>query len=72
MLHRKNALFYKTERGADTGDVLMSVIQTCALNGVNVWEYLVAVVKNERAVGRDPTAWLPWNYAPPTVREQAA
>jgi len=72
VLHRKNALFYKTERGAATGDVVMSVIQTCAVNGVNVWEYLVAVVRNERAVGRDPTAWLPWNYAPPTVREQAA
>ena len=72
VLHRKNALFYKTQRGASTGDCLMSVIQTCAVNGVNVWEYLVAVVRNERAVGRDPTEWLPWNYASPGVREQAA
>ncbi len=72
VLHRKNALFYKTERGAATGDVVMSVIQTCAVNGVNVWEYLVAVVRNERAVGRDPTKWLPWNYVSPAVRQQAA
>ncbi|MDQ3258365.1 MAG: IS66 family transposase [Acidobacteriota bacterium] len=72
VLHRKNALFYKTERGAATGDVVMSVIQTCAVNGVNVWEYLVAVVRNERAVGRDPTEWLPWNYVSPGVRERAA
>jgi len=63
VLNRKNALFYKTQRGASTGDCLMSVIQTCAVNHVNVWEYLLAVVTNERAVGRDPTAWLPWQYA---------
>jgi len=50
----------------------MSVIQTCAVNHVNVWEYLVALVKNERAVGRDPTKWLPWNYVSPAVRQQAA
>ena len=72
VLNRKNSLFYKTERGAETGDVLMSVIQTCAVNHINVWEYLVAVVKNERAVGRDPTKWLPWNYVSLAVRQQAA
>lgn len=60
VLHRKNALFYKTEVGARVGDVLMSVIETCRLNGVNVWEYLLAVVRDERAVGRDPARWLPW------------
>ncbi|MBA3440492.1 MAG: IS66 family transposase [Pyrinomonadaceae bacterium] len=72
VLQRKNALFYKTERGAATGDMLMSVIETCRMNGVNVWEYLVAVVKNERAVGRDPTAWLPWEYAAEVRARQAA
>jgi len=72
VLHRKNALFYKTERGASTGDVLMSVIRTCRLNHVNVWEYLLSLVRNERAVGRDPQRWLPWNYAAPEVRQQAA
>jgi len=75
VLNRKNALFYKTERGASTGDCLMSIIKTCALNHVNVWEYLLALVRNERLVGRDPTQWLPWNYAaaPPSERrEQAA
>ncbi len=35
VLQRKNALFYKTERGAATGDILMSVIETCRLNEVN-------------------------------------
>ena len=74
VLNRKNSLFYKTQRGASTGDCLMSVIQTCALNHIKVWEYLLAVVRNERLVGRDPTQWLPWNYraAPSERREQAA
>ncbi|MBA2732975.1 MAG: IS66 family transposase [Acidobacteria bacterium] len=72
VLNRKNALFYKTERGAAVGDVLMSVIKSCALNHVNVWEYLLAVVKNARSVERDPTAWLPWLFVMPEVRQQAA
>ncbi len=72
VLQRKNALFYKTERGASTGDCLMSMIETCRLNGVNVWEYMLAVVTNERAVGRDPTKWLPWTFAAPEVRQRAA
>lgn len=72
VLHRKNALFYKTEGGADVGDLMMSVIQTCALNHINVWEYLLWVVRNERAVGRDPRAWLPWKFAPPEVAARAA
>ncbi len=63
VLNRKNALFYKTERGAATGDMLMSVIETCRLNKVNGWEYLLEAVRNERAVRRDPTRWLPWQYA---------
>lgn len=72
VLHRKNALFYKTEAGAAVGDMLMSVIETCRLNRINVWEYLLAVVRNERAVGRDPTRWLPWDFAPPEVQKMRA
>ena len=29
VLHRKNALFYKTLHGAEVGDVFMSLIHTC-------------------------------------------
>ena len=32
-LHRKNALFYKTRNGARVGDLFMSLIYTCQLNG---------------------------------------
>ncbi|MFQ5464077.1 MAG: IS66 family transposase, partial [Phycisphaerae bacterium] len=31
ILHRKNALFYKTENGAHVGDIYMSLIYTCEL-----------------------------------------
>jgi transposase len=35
ILHRRNACFYKTENGAHVGDLFMSLIHTCELNGVN-------------------------------------
>ena len=35
VLHRKNALFYRTMNGAQVGDLFMSLIHTCQLNGVN-------------------------------------
>jgi hypothetical protein len=34
ILHRKNALFYKTMNGARAGDLFMSLIHTCELNKV--------------------------------------
>ena len=62
ILHRKNSYFYRTEVGAAIGDILMSVIQTCNLAGINAFEYLVAIQKNEDSVLRIPEQWLPWNY----------
>jgi len=35
ILHRKNSLFYKTENGAEVGDLFMSLIHTSELNGAN-------------------------------------
>jgi transposase len=65
VLHRKNALFFRTEQGAAVGDLLMSVIETCRANGIRAAEYLVQVVKNARAVRDNPAEWLPWTYAAP-------
>jgi transposase len=62
VLHRKNALFFRTEHGAAVGDILMSVIETCRANGIRAWEYLLRVVRQARAVREDPAGWLPWNY----------
>ncbi|MGH3117288.1 MAG: hypothetical protein ACRDQ2_09285 [Gaiellales bacterium] len=62
ILHRKNALFYKTLTGAHVGDVFMSLIHTAELNGIAPFEYLVALQRHSRDVALDPTDWLPWNY----------
>jgi len=62
ILHRKNALFYKSLAGARVGDVFMSLIHTAELNGVAPFEYLVALQRHHQDVALDPSDWLPWNY----------
>lgn len=62
ILHRKNSLHYKTQRGADVGDTFMTVIETCRANGVNPFDYMLAVVRNQAAVRATPGIWMPWNY----------
>jgi len=63
ILHRKNSLFYKTQHGADVGDIIMSMIETCKDSLVNPFEYLVALHKNKSRVHMSPEKWLPWNYS---------
>ena len=62
ILHRKNSLFYKSERGAYVGDIFMSLIYTCHLCDADPFGYLTALQRNEAAVSSNPQAWLPWNY----------
>ena len=62
ILHRKNALFYRSLAGARVGDVFMSLIHTAELNDVSPFEYLVALQQHPQAVALDPSEWLPWNY----------
>ena len=62
ILHRKNSLFYKTENGAKVGDLFMSLIHTCELNGVNPFDYLIALQKHAEELAKHPAAWMPWNY----------
>lgn len=62
ILHRKNALFYKSLAGARVGDVFMSLIHTAELNGIAPFEYLVALQRYPQAVALDPSEWLPWTY----------
>lgn len=67
ILHRKNALFYKTENGARVGDLFMSLIYICQLNQVNPFDYLTQLQEHAGELAVDPQRWLPWNYqaAPP-------
>ncbi len=60
--HRKNSLFYKTEKGAGVGDLFMSLIHTCELCGANPFDYLIELQKHAEKVAKNPTAWMSWNY----------
>ena len=62
ILHRKNSLFYKTENGAEVGDLYMSLIHTCELNNANPFDYLTELQKHAAELEKNPTAWMPWNY----------
>lgn len=62
ILHRKNALFYKTENGARVGDLYMSLIHTCEMNGADPFDYLTQVQRHAKEVREHPERWLPWNY----------
>ncbi len=60
--HRRNSFFYRSERGAEIGDMFMSLIYTAELRGENPFEYLTAVLRNEKAVAENPADWMPWTY----------
>jgi len=62
ILHRKNAMFYKTERGARVGDLFMSLIHTAELSGANPFDYLTEFQKHAEEVKERPGEWMPWNY----------
>lgn len=63
VLYRKNSLFYRNENGSSVGDVFMSLIHTCELNGVPAFTYLVAILKHADLVQANPEEWLPWEFA---------
>lgn len=62
ILHRKNSQFFRTQRGADVGDLFTSLIHTCELNGVNPFDYLNALQQNFPRLEREPENWMPWNF----------
>jgi hypothetical protein len=62
ILHRKNALFYKTKNGARVGDLFMSLIHTCELNKANPFDYLTELLRHPAEMKAHPAEWMPWNY----------
>jgi transposase len=62
ILHRKNALFYKTMNGARVGDLFMSLIHTCELNKANPFDYLTELLRHAEWLKGNPSEWMPWNY----------
>jgi transposase len=62
VLHRKAAMFYKTDNGAHVGDIYMSLIHTCQLNGANPFDYLTELQRHADELAANPRDWMPWNY----------
>jgi len=62
ILDRENALFYKTLNGAGVGDLFMSLIHTCELNGANPIHYLTELQRHAGELKQHPAEWMPWNY----------
>jgi hypothetical protein len=62
VLHRKNALFYRTLNGARVGDTFTSQIHITEMNGGDPFHCLVAILKHPADAAKEPAAWLPWNY----------
>jgi transposase len=62
ILHRKNALFFKTENGAYVADLFMTIIHTCELQGINPFDYMLNVAKNPFDIALKPEQWMPWNF----------
>jgi transposase len=62
ILNRRNALFYKTLNGAHTGDLFMSLIHSCELNGANPFDYLTELQRHAAELSAHPAAWMPWSY----------
>jgi transposase len=60
--HRNGSLFYRSQRGAEVGDIYMTLIHTVELHGDNPFDYLTALQRHEKAVAERPAEWLPWNY----------
>jgi len=58
ILHRKNSLL----NGARVGDLFMSLIHTCELNGANPFDYLTWLQRHAEDLKRNPSEWMPWNY----------
>ena len=45
------------------GDLFMSLIHTCELNGVNPFDYLIELQRHADALARSPQNWMPGNFA---------
>ena len=62
VLHRKNALYYRSLNGAQVGDLFMTLIHTCQLCGANSFDYLIELQRHARELAARPSEWMPWNY----------
>ena len=62
IIYRNNSYFYRTQHGADVGDIFMSLIFTCEACKANSFDYLQALQIHGAEVAAQLHRWLPWNY----------
>ena len=60
--HRKNAEYFRTLRGAEAADVIMSLGATAKRTGANAHHYFVMLQRYKGEVKASPERFLPWNY----------
>src|ERR1700730_16259411 len=58
ILNRKNPRFYETLNGVAVGDLFMSLIHTCELNGANSFDYLTELQRHAEELNRNPSVWM--------------
>lgn len=59
---RRNSLFYRSQHGANIGDMFTSLIHTAELHRENPFEYLSAVLRHSALAAAQPGDWMPWTY----------
>ena len=67
---RKNAIFYKTNNGAYIAGMMMSLIETCRVNGINPTLYLNYLQENAENVAKHPQKYLPWLYTEGKIKRR--
>jgi hypothetical protein len=60
--YRKNSLYYHTQHGAEVGDLVMGLFETCRRNHIDPLAYFRALIVHRVLAKADPDRWLPWNY----------
>lgn len=72
-LGRKNFLFAGHVEGAQNLAILQTVVATCALHGVNPYEYIKdLLIRMQSLPASQIDDVLPWNWKPPPSRESAS
>jgi len=60
--HRKNSLFFRTQVGANVGDILGSILITAKQHGLNAPYYLEMLLTHSEKWRKDFKSFLPWNF----------
>jgi hypothetical protein len=71
VLSRKYAYFYRTQYGAEVGDLYMRLIHTAERRATSPFEYVRTLLANAAAVAAAPGDWMPWNDAATAAKLRA-